>query len=148
MDSKAFQDQWPDIGAMCWGCGRKNEHGLKIKSYWDGDEAICTWEPKDYHLAFPGILNGGIIATIIDCHCLNTANAAYVKEKGLKMEEVVGGFITGMLNVKLIRPTPVKTVNLRAKIDEMGEKKIKVSCELYSGKNLCATGGITAVRIG
>ncbi|MHA1992683.1 MAG: PaaI family thioesterase [Candidatus Hodarchaeales archaeon] len=148
MKSEAFQDQWPDIGANCWGCGRNNEHGLKIKSYWDGDEAVCVWEPKEYHIAFPGVLNGGIIASIIDCHCLNTANAAYAKENGLKMDSLLGGgFMTGMLNVKFVRPTPVKTVNLHAKIIEMGEKKIKVSCELYSGEILCATGGITAVRV-
>ncbi len=148
MKSKAFQDQWPDMSATCWGCGRNNEHGLKIKSYWDGEEVVCVWEPKDYHLAFPGVLNGGIIASIIDCHCLNAANAAYMKEKGQKMDELIAGFITGMLNVKFLKPTPVKTVNLRAKIIEMGEKKIKVTCELFSGKILCATGGITAIRVG
>ena len=99
-------------------------------------------------MAFQGILNGGIIASIIDCHCLNTANAAYIKEKGLEMGSVTaGGFLTGSLNVKYIKPTPVnEPVKLLAKITEMGEKKIKVSCELYSSNNLCASGGITAVR--
>jgi acyl-coenzyme A thioesterase PaaI-like protein len=148
MKNIAFQDRWPDLGASCWGCGRNNEHGLKIKSFWDGDEAVCDWEPKDYHLAFPGYLNGGIIASIIDCHCLNLANATYARESGKKMEEVVGGYLTGVLNVKYLRPTPIKTVTLRAKIVEKGEKKIKVSCDLYSDKNLCATGGITADRLG
>ena len=148
MKDKALQDQWPDLGADCWGCGKNNEHGLRIKSYWDGEEAVCTWDPKTYHLAFPGYLNGGIIASIIDCHCLNLANAAYAKESGKKLEEVIGGYLTGVLNVKFLRPTPIKTVTLRAKIVEKGEKKIKVSCDLYSDNNLCATGGITAVRLG
>lgn len=43
MKSDAFQDHWPDIAANCWGCGRNNEHGLQIKSHWDGDEAVCVW---------------------------------------------------------------------------------------------------------
>ena len=148
MKPKAFQDLLPDLAANCWGCGRNNEHGLKIKSRWDGDETLCVWEPKDYHLTFPGYLNGGIIASIIDCHCLNTANAAYVKDSGQKMEEAAEGYLTGVLKVKYLRPTPVKKVTLRAKIVERGEKKIKVSCDLDSDNNLCVNGGITAVRIG
>ncbi|MFX1323604.1 MAG: PaaI family thioesterase [Promethearchaeota archaeon] len=145
--SEAFQDRWPEAAANCWGCGRNNEHGLKIKSYWEGDEAVCVWEPKDYHIAIPGFLNGGIIASIIDCHCLNAANAAYIKESGQKMEDAASGYLTGMLNVKYLRPTPVKQVTLRAKIVEKGEKKIKVLCDLYSDDQLCVTGGITAVRL-
>ena len=147
MKSESFQDHWPDVGSNCWGCGRNNDHGLKIKSHWEGDEAVCVWEPKDYHMAFPGVLCGGIIASIIDCHCLNTANAEYARETGQKPEELVGGYLTGQLNVKYLRPTPIKKVTLRAKVVEKKGRKMKVSCELYSGKRLCATGGITAVRI-
>ena len=148
MKSEPFQDQWPEMGSSCWGCGRNNEHGLKIKSIWEGEEAVCVWEPKEYHMAFPGVLNGGIIASIIDCHCLNTANAEYARDTDQEMSELVGGYLTGMLNVKYLRPTPVKTVTLRAKVIEKKEKKMKVSCELYSGKKLCATGGITAIKLG
>ena len=64
------------------------------------------------------------------------------------MEEAAGGYLTGVLKVKYLRPTPVKKVTLRAKIVERGEKKIKVSCDLDSDNNLCVNGGITAVRIG
>lgn len=114
--SEAFQDRWPEIAANCWGCDRNNESGIQIKSYWDGDEVICVWEPKDYHMALPGYLNGGIIASIIDCHYLNTANAIYVKETGQRMEDAIGGYLTGLLNVKFLRPTPIKQGTLRAKI--------------------------------
>ena len=147
MTKEAFQDKWDEIAANCWGCGRNNDLGLQIKSYWEGDEAVCIWQPKEHHLAFQGILNGGIIASIIDCHCLNTANAAYIKEKDLGWDILAGGFVTGTLNVKYIRPTPVsEPVKLIARVTEFLEKKIKVSCELYSNNNLCATGGITAVK--
>lgn len=150
MKSEAFQDEWPSFAANCWGCGRSNEHGLQIKSYWDGNEAVCTWHPKEHHIAFSGILCGGIIATIIDCHCLSTANAAYCKEKGIELESISGDmFITGSVYVKFLRPTPVnKPINLRARIVEMGEKKIKVKCDLYSGKSLCSTGESLAIKIG
>ncbi|KKK55838.1 hypothetical protein LCGC14_3070560, partial [marine sediment metagenome] len=62
MEQEALQDKAPEVISKCWGCGRNNENGLQIKSYWTGEEAVCTWKPQKYHLAFPGILNGGIIA--------------------------------------------------------------------------------------
>ena len=44
-------------------------------------EAECIWFPKPYHQGWLSIMNGGIIATIIDCHCMGTAMAyAYKKE--------------------------------------------------------------------
>ena len=73
MGQKAIQDQCLEPAMYYWGCGGKNEHGLCIKSYWDEDETVCTFRPDAHHIAYPGSLNGGIIATIIDCHCVNTA---------------------------------------------------------------------------
>lgn len=64
------------------------------------------------------------------------------------MEEAIGGYLTGVLTVKYLRPTPVKKVTLRTKIVEKGEKKVKVSCDLFSDNQLCVTGGIIAVRLG
>ena len=83
MEKKAIQDQWPEYGTKCYGCGRDNKQGFQLKSYWDGDETVATWHPKSYHLAFPGTLCGGVIATLIDCHATKTANAAAYKVKGL-----------------------------------------------------------------
>ena len=74
MERTAFQDQSFDCD--CWGCGRRNDYGLGIKSYWSGNEAVCAWQPKTFHIAGPrNVLNGGIIATIIDCHSICTAVA-------------------------------------------------------------------------
>ena len=68
MTYKAFQDYYPENFAMCYGCGRLNEHGLQIKSYWDGEEAVCTFIPKPYHTAVPGFVYGGLIASLIDSY--------------------------------------------------------------------------------
>ncbi|MFX0098657.1 MAG: PaaI family thioesterase [Candidatus Hodarchaeota archaeon] len=150
MEEEAFQDKWPELVSHCWGCGRNNENGLQIKSYWDGDEAVCTFQPKEYHLAFPGAMNGGIIATLIDCHGLNTANAAAYKAAGKELDSDPSfGFVTGSLYVKFLQPTPMrKPVTVRAKVMEMKERKIKVACSLYSGKKLCATGEVIGVKFG
>jgi len=53
MADKAFQDNYPDQLAYCYGCGRLNEHGYQIKSYWQGDESVCVYQPKEYHIAVP-----------------------------------------------------------------------------------------------
>ena len=75
MAESSFQDQIKEN--HCWGCGPANEHGLRIKSYWSGEEAVCTWQPGEQHSAGPlEILNGGVIATLFDCHCVCTAIAA------------------------------------------------------------------------
>ncbi len=143
----SIQDEWPEVATFCWGCGKNNEHGLQLNSYWDDEEVIATFTPKEHHLAFPGILNGGIIAAIIDCHGTGAANAHGHK---LEPSESDGHimYVTGSIYVKYLRPTPLdKPVTLRAKVDKVDGKKITVNCSLYSDETLCATGEILAVRV-
>jgi hypothetical protein len=81
-DRLAFQDEVYFKGNHCMGCGNENPHGFKIKSYWEGDESICTWKPEDYQTTFwPDVLYGGIISGLIDCHCMCTIIAEYNKNK-------------------------------------------------------------------
>ena len=76
MTQPSFQDYYPDELAHCYGCGRLNEHGYQIKSYWDGDESVCHFMPKPYHISVPGYVYGGLLASLIDCHGTGTAAAA------------------------------------------------------------------------
>ncbi len=149
VESEAIQDGWPEYGTHCWGCGRNNEHGLRIKSHWDNDETVCSWQPEKYHLAFPGSLNGGIIATLIDCHCLNTAHAAALRAQGGQQgAEPLSAYVTGSLSVKYVRPTPVdRPVVLRARVKEMTERKTVVTCSLFSDGVECASGEVVAVKL-
>ena len=148
MTKHAFQDK---IGKNhCWGCGNLNEHGLQIKSYWDGDGSVCTWQPAAHHMAGPKhILNGGIIATIIDCHCVCTAIAAAYKSEDREIDsEPPIWYATVALNVKYLRATPIdKPVVLRAKITERTEKKTILTCSLLSDGKECAMGEVVAVRV-
>lgn len=150
MDQQAFQDKFPDEGTHCFGCGRSNEHGLQIKSYWSGDEAVCTWQPKDYHLAAPGVFNGGIIATIIDCHCVCTAIASAYRAEGREIGTKPSiWYVTALLQVTYIRPTPMNgPVVLRARVKEMKERKTIVICSLFAKEQECAHGEVVAVRVG
>lgn len=149
MENKAFQDIWPDWGTHCWGCGRNNEHGFQIKSYWEGDETVCTWQPKKYHQAFMGALCGGVIATLIDCHCTNTAYAAAYKAEGRELgSEPVPHYATGTMKIKLLKPTSTrKPIKLRAQVKEMKKTKITVTCSLYSKNKLTAIGEVILVNL-
>lgn len=77
-----FQDYYPDELSHCYGCGRLNEHGLQIKSAWDGEETVAYFTPRPYHTAIPGYVYGGLLASLIDCHGTGTASAAATEPRG------------------------------------------------------------------
>lgn len=145
MSDVSIQDKWPEEATFCWGCGKNNEHGLQLKSYWDGKETVATWTPQEHHLAFPGVLNGGIISTLIDCHTTGTANAAAHEDTNTGDHFM---FVTGSLSVRFLKPTPLdKPVTLRARVEEKDEKRIRVSCDLYSGDMKTASGETVCFRV-
>ncbi len=149
MADKAFQDYYPDQWNLCYGCGSLNEHGLQIKSYWDGDEAVCTFYPKPFHTAIPGYVYGGLIASLIDCHSTGTAAAAAYRAQGRAMDtEPPLRFVTGSLHVDYLRPTPIKgPLELRAQVKEIKGRRIVVSTMLSVHGELCARGEVVAVQI-
>ncbi|MEE9284969.1 MAG: PaaI family thioesterase [Dehalococcoidia bacterium] len=148
MDQVPFQDEIRDN--HCWGCSPFNEHGLQIKSFWSGDEAVCTWRPREYHMAGPShVLNGGIIGSVIDCHCICTAIAAAYKAEGRPINsEPLIFYATAMLQVSYLRPTPINLqVVLRARIKEMTDRKTVLSCLLTAEDEECAQAEVVAVRV-
>jgi acyl-coenzyme A thioesterase PaaI-like protein len=132
---------------FCWGCGKNNEQGLRLQSYWDDDETVATWTPKDHHLAFPGVLNGGIIATLLDCHGTGTANA-YAHKRSSPGSNAHSLHVTSSLSVKFLRPTPLDSpVTLRARVVETDGNTTRVSCTLSSGGVVCVTGEVVTARV-
>ena len=67
-ERKAFQDYYPETTKHCYGCGARNPDGYRIRSFADGDEAVCRFTPEPFHTAVPGAVYGGMIASLIDCH--------------------------------------------------------------------------------
>jgi acyl-coenzyme A thioesterase PaaI-like protein len=145
----AFQDTYPDDLAQCFGCGKNNEHGHQIKSYWDGDETVCHFTPAPYHTAMPGYVYGGLIASLIDCHSTGTAAAAAYRRAGREMgTEPALRFVTGSLKVVYKRPTPIGVpLEIRGRIEEITERKVVVSSTLNADGELCATGEVVAVQM-
>ncbi len=146
--TKAFQDYYPDHLSHCYGCGRLNESGLQIKSHWDGDEAICTFQPRPYHTAIPGYVYGGLIASLIDCHATGTAAAASYRAAGRAMDtEPAFRFLTASLHVDYLRPTPIDApLELRAQVKEIKGRKVVVAVTLSSHGQLCARGEVITVQ--
>ncbi|HEX6509787.1 MAG TPA: PaaI family thioesterase [Chloroflexota bacterium] len=148
MREPALQDLIP--GNHCWGCGPLNEHGLRIKSYWLGEGTTCTWQPSPYHMAGPThVLNGGIIATIIDCHSVCTAIAGHYRAEGRTVDSEPGIWcVTAALEVSYRRPTPISgPVTLHARIEEVKGRKSIVTCSLVAGGEERATARLVAVRV-
>ena len=112
MIKKAFQDYYPDELSHCYGCGRLNEHGMKIKSYWDGEESVCIHQPKLFYTAVPGYAYGGLIASLIDCHSTGTAAAAKYRAENREMDTLPSlRFLTASLHVDYLLPTPLERNN-------------------------------------
>jgi acyl-coenzyme A thioesterase PaaI-like protein len=149
MDHKAFQDYYPDDLSHCYGCGRLNQYGLQVKSYWEGDETVCRFQPKPYHIAIPGYVYGGLIASVIDCHCTGTAAAASYRAEGRAMDtEPPLRFVTASLHVDYVRPTPLEVpLEVRASVKELTGRKVVMVATLSADGEVCARGEVVAVRM-
>lgn len=146
---KAFQDYYPEHFSHCYGCGRLNDAGYQIKSYWDGDETVCQVVPQAHYTAIPGIVYGGYIASVIDCHSTGTASAAAYKAEGRNMDtEPALRFVTASLHVDYLRPTPIDgPIEVRASVKELKDRKVVVATQLIAGGQVCARGEVVAVQV-
>jgi acyl-coenzyme A thioesterase PaaI-like protein len=135
--------------STCFGCGPSNEKGLRIRSIPRDDMVVASWFPEKYHEAFPGMLNGGIIGALLDCHCNWTA-AWHIMNK-LSLDKPLCT-VTAQYEIKLKRPTPSGSeVILKSKSIEFdGKYKVTVEGLLEVGGNICATctGVFVAVKEG
>lgn len=150
-ENKAFQDFYSDQMSHCYGCGRLNDTGMKIKSYWNEDEttSIARFTPKPYHIAFPGYVYGGLLASLIDCHGTGTAAAAAYKSEGRKMDtQPELRYVTASIHVDYIKPTPInQELELIGRVKEIKGKKVIVEVKLYASGELCVKGEVIAIKI-
>jgi acyl-coenzyme A thioesterase PaaI-like protein len=150
---KSLQDQYSPSG-ICFGCGPKNEKGLRIKSYpLENGEVFAEFHPESHHEAFPGMVNGGIIGALLDCHSNWTAAFTLMKNSLAKEPPCT---VTADFHVKLRAPTPSgQKILLKARAIEVKEDRAKIEAELFSVnqeglEKLCATcvGTFVAVKPG
>lgn len=145
--TEALQDQYAPHNT-CFGCGPANAKGLRIKSRVEGEEVVCDWTPESHHEAFPGMLNGGIIGSLLDCHCNWTAAWHLMQESATATPPCT---VTADYHIKLRRPTPSKeSVRLIARVVESSADRAVVEGELIAGGEVTATcrGLFVAVKEG
>jgi acyl-coenzyme A thioesterase PaaI-like protein len=144
---KSVQETLSPTG-RCYGCGPANEQGLRIRSFEEGDALVCDWTPQPHHLAFEGVVNGGIIGSLLDCHSNWTAAVHFLKKRGVTE---VPPTVTSDFHVTLKRPTPMGVpLHLRAQVVESTEDRATVEATLEANGKVTATcrGTFVAVKEG
>jgi acyl-coenzyme A thioesterase PaaI-like protein len=149
MPQTAFQDYYPEPLAHCFGCGRLNEFGHQIKSYWDGEESVCNFLPDSKQIAIPGYVYGGMLASLIDCHGTGTAAAAAYRAENRTMDtEPAFRFLTASLHVDYLKPTPLEvTLEIRGKIKENKIRKVIIEEWITANGIVTVRGEVVAVQV-
>ncbi len=140
--------------SICYGCGPANAQGLQIKSHWEGDPLSggtfrMEFTPAPHHQAFPGVVNGGILGTLLDCHSNWAAATALMRHNHRDAPDCT---VTADFHVRLKRPTPAGTVlSVTAKVEEIvGDDRARIHAEVVAGGKVTATceGTFVAVKEG
>jgi acyl-coenzyme A thioesterase PaaI-like protein len=148
MSESAFQDHYPEAYAQCYGCGRLNETGLHIRSHFEGEVSVCRFTPREEHRAMHGIVYGGLLASLIDCHATGTAAAAATLAAGDTLSrETIRRFVTAHLGVDFLAPTPASVeLELRARTVEVKARKVVVDVELLAEGRTTVRGHVICVE--
>ena len=146
---RAVQDFYPEDFAHCYGCGRLNRDGLHVRTVWRGDVTVARFAPRPEHVAVPGFVYGGLIASLVDCHAMGTAAAAVERAAGRD----IGGrpaprYITASLHVDFLKPTPHgPEIELVARATGIAGRKVTVEVDVSAGGIVTARGTVIAVAM-
>jgi len=145
----AVQDFYPEDVAHCYGCGRLNEHGLQLKTVWEGEETVSRLTPRPFHTAIPGYVYGGLIASLLDCHGTGGAAAATLRRDGREIGDgEAPRFVTASLQVEFLKPTPLgPELEVRGRVTEITDRKVILEETLSAGGVVTARGRVVAVRM-
>ena len=136
-EGSSLQEKYA-ANSICFGCGPANKRGLRIKSYRNDKGLEMEFETSQEHQAFPGVINGGIIGTLLDCHGNWVAAIALMDESG---EENPPCTVTASYSVKLRRPTPANSkLFIQGEVIEIKEKMVKVGLTMKAEGKICSTG--------
>jgi acyl-coenzyme A thioesterase PaaI-like protein len=145
----AIQDLYPNDFAHCFGCGTHNPHGHQLKSFGEGDEVIARFTPSAHHIAIPGFVYGGLLASLVDCHAMATAAAAAEQAGGRRLGEApVSRFVTAALRVDYLRPTPLgPELVLHGRVTERSDRKAIVAVTVSAAGTITVRAEVVAVRM-
>lgn len=142
----SIQEQFIPDG-ICYGCGPANREGLALQSYVAGGQVVADWHPEGRHAAVPGVLCGGVIGTLIDCHSGAALAQALHDRDGLWPWAQTPGWATAEYQVRMMRPTPLRAIQLVTTDVELRSDDAVVTVELHSHNELRAAGHATWRRL-
>lgn len=145
----AVQDFYPDDFSHCYGCGRLNRGGLHVRTIWQGDNTLARFTPGPEHVALPGFVYGGLIASLIDCHGIGTAAAFVERAAGRAIGDAPAPrYVTASLHVDFLKPTPHgPELELVARATGITGRKVTVDVEVKADGLLTARGTVIAVSL-
>ena len=144
----AIQDTYPDDFAHCFGCGKHNERGLRIKTFPSPEGTVTEHEPAEYYRATGDIAYGGIIASLIDCHSTGSAAIFWMQANDRIIgDELAARFVTARLEVDFVAPTPLGPLRLTGTAEEVADRKVIVATELAAAGEVTARGRAVLIRI-
>ena len=111
---------------------------------------MARFVPQPQHCAAPlHFVNGGILATLIDCHCICTAYAAGYRDAGRAMGTGAAiHFVTAAMTLRYLRPAPIAgPLELFAEIAAKTDTGYQVSCTLQSEGKARVSAEVTAVQV-
>jgi acyl-coenzyme A thioesterase PaaI-like protein len=149
MTTKAFQDYYPENVSHCYGCGRLNERGLRIRTFWEGEESVTRFRPRPEHTAIPGYVYGGLLASLVDCHGTGTAAAAMYQKEGRSMDSLPAyRFVTASLHVDYLAPTPLDAeLEIRGRVKEIKGRRVVVEATVSANGKITVRGEVVAVQM-
>lgn len=134
----------------CWGCGPNNPAGLRLKSRWQGDVAVAHFTPAAHHTAAPThVVNGGILATAVDCHAVCTAMADAYRQEGRAVGEAPAiWYATGKLQLEYLRPTPIgRELRITSHVEARAGRRTTLRCVVEADGHATVEAVVVAVRV-
>lgn len=146
----AIQDLYPEHRATCYGCGRLNEHGYGLRTVVEGDEAVSRFTPEPFHTAVPGVVYGGLLASLLDCHSMAVAAWGLYRAAGRELDD--GGpplyCATGTLTLRYRRPTPLgPELTLRGTVRGVEGRKVLVEATLEAAGEVRVVAEVVALQM-
>ena len=136
INPKSLQETYAPKG-ICYGCGIDNKKGLGIKSYVDNDSIISSFTPNEYHAAFPGVLNGGVMGSVLDCHSNWAAAYYFMETKNMSSTPCT---VTAKYQIDLLKPTPIdEKLVISACLDKIEDNKAWINAKITINETKYAT---------
>jgi len=143
---RSLQETYAPANA-CFGCGPANPKGLRVRSFVEegGAGTVCRFTPSPHHEAFPGMLSGGILGTLLDCHMNWTAAWHLMNRAGADSPPCT---VTAEYTVTLLAPTPsTSPVTVRAWVVDATDRRATVEGVVESDGVVTVRGRGTFVAV-